>query len=122
MVATYQTACHRLSRPPSFAGVYSASSAMATAKSMEYATPTRARPSHTTVKSPAKAASRAPARANALAMSSGRTRPMRVGRPPRGLKMMASAGAVAVRIETWVLVSSIWVVMGPRPALSAAFE
>lgn len=61
--------------------------------------------------------------AKTLAMSSGGTRPMRVAsQPPTGLKMIARAGAVAVRIETCVLVSSIWDVIGPRPALSAAFE
>lgn len=123
VVAVYQTACHRLSRPPNFAGVYSASSAIATAKSMPYATPTSTRPSQTVEKSPANAASSAPATAKTLASSSGGTRPIRVAsQPPTGLKTIASAGAVAVSTDIWVLLSSICVVIGPSPALSAAFE
>lgn len=75
------------------------------------------------VKPPANAASRAPASANTFASSSGGTRPIRVAsQPPSGLKTIASAGAVAVSTETWVLLSSICAVIGPRPALNAALE
>ncbi|MNV36725.1 hypothetical protein D3C71_1282140 [compost metagenome] len=118
--AVYHMPCQVFSRLLNFSGVNSANTAIAMAKSMPYAAPTKKRPTRMTSKLGANITSSAPITARNLAMIKGRMRPQRSAiHPPMGLKAMATHAANDVISATCPAVKPRSRVMGPNAALKA---